>query len=57
MVLGVRGWDWVSARVGHQAAFEWAQAQKVKVIPSCTYLSDTFLPRHPQFRDVLASKL
>ncbi len=35
-------------------AFEEARKQGVKVLPTCPYLSGTFVPRHPEYKDVLA---
>ena len=31
-----------------QAAFEYAQQERLTVIPSCPYISGTFLRRHPE---------
>lgn len=32
-----------------KAAFEYAKAGNFKVIPSCSYVSSTYLKRHPQY--------
>jgi len=34
-------------------AFNTAKAQGWKVIPSCSYISDTFLPKNPQFEPLV----
>jgi len=33
-----------------QAAFEYALSQGLKIRPTCSYLIDTFLPRHKEFQ-------
>ncbi|KAI4307265.1 hypothetical protein L6164_030469 [Bauhinia variegata] len=35
------------------AAFEHAQSHSLSVIPTCSYVSDTFLPRNPSWKAVL----
>ncbi len=35
------------------AAFERAREQKLKVIPNCSYIKDTFLSKHPEFKDIV----
>ena len=32
-----------------KAAFEYAKAQGLSVLPSCTYVSDAYLKRHPEY--------
>ncbi len=32
-----------------KAAFEYAKAQQLIVIPSCSYISDAYLKRHPEY--------
>jgi predicted GNAT family acetyltransferase len=32
-----------------KAAFEYAKANKLTVIPSCSYISDAYLKRHPEY--------
>jgi len=32
-----------------RAAFEYAKAQQLTVIPSCAYISDAYLKRHPEY--------
>ncbi len=34
------------------AAFEFAQKQNMKIIPSCPYIKDTFLKKHAEFRNI-----
>ena len=31
-------------------AFTWADANAMTVVPECTYVSECFLPRHPEWR-------
>nr|XP_043629206.1 acetyltransferase At1g77540-like [Erigeron canadensis] len=38
------------------AAFNHAQSKSLSVIPSCSYISDTFLPRNPSWKSVLYSQ-
>ncbi|OIT07215.1 acetyltransferase [Nicotiana attenuata] len=35
------------------AAFSHAQSHSLHVIPSCSYVSDTFLPRNPSWNSIL----
>ena len=35
-------------------AFRYAKQKKLKVIPSCPYISGTFLKRHEEFRGLVA---
>ncbi|XP_028775021.1 acetyltransferase At1g77540 [Neltuma alba] len=35
------------------AAFRHAQSHSLSVIPTCSYVSDTFVPRNPSWRSVL----
>jgi len=32
-----------------QAAFEYAKAHQLTVIPSCSYISEAYLKRHPEY--------
>lgn len=32
-------------------AFEWARKESVKMIPSCSYISQTFLKKYPNFKE------
>ncbi len=32
-----------------ETGFRYAQAQHLKVIPTCSYVSETFLKKHPEF--------
>ena len=34
-------------------AFEYAREEGYAVVPSCPYVRDTFLERHPEFRDIV----
>lgn len=36
------------------AGFDYARQQGFRVIPSCPYVSRGFLPRHPEFRPLVA---
>ncbi|KAL8263740.1 hypothetical protein R6Q59_021870 [Mikania micrantha] len=38
------------------AAFNHAQSNSLLVIPTCSYISDTFLPRNPAWKSVLFSE-
>ncbi len=35
------------------SAFEFARQHQLKVVPACPYISQGFLPRHPQYADLL----
>ncbi len=35
------------------AAFDYARKNNLKVIPSCSYIKDTFLKRHAEFNDIV----
>jgi predicted GNAT family acetyltransferase len=35
------------------AAFEFAKREKYQVIPTCSYISDTFLPKNPQWQELV----
>lgn len=35
------------------AAFSHAEAQSLSVIPTCSYVSDTFLPRNPSWNSIV----
>ncbi|XP_021806649.1 acetyltransferase At1g77540 [Prunus avium] len=37
------------------AAFNHAKSNSISVIPTCSYVSDTFLPRNPSWNSVLYS--
>jgi len=39
-----------------QAAMIWASEKNLKVIPSCWYLKDVFLPQNPQFKRIVFHK-
>ncbi len=34
-------------------AFEFAKKNSLKIIPSCPYLSEKFLPEHPEYRELV----
>ncbi len=36
------------------AAFDYARDHNLRVVPSCPYISDTFLYRHPAYRSLVA---
>ncbi|XVF64552.1 hypothetical protein PTKIN_Ptkin09bG0177800 [Pterospermum kingtungense] len=38
------------------AAFNHAKSQSLSIIPSCSYVSDTFLPRNPSWNTLLYSE-
>ncbi|KAF3525559.1 hypothetical protein F2Q69_00050120 [Brassica cretica] len=38
------------------AAFEHASSHSLSVIPSCSYVSDTFLPRNPTWKPLVHSE-
>ena len=38
-----------------KAAFAFARAQGLKVIPTCPYISGVYVPRHPEIADMLAA--
>ena len=35
-----------------KAAFEYAKANTLTVIPSCSYVSDAYLKRHPEYESI-----
>ena len=35
-----------------KAAFEYAKAERLTVIPSCSYISGTYLKRHPEYESL-----
>ena len=35
-----------------KAAFEYAKAQRLTVIPSCSYISGAYLKRHPEYESL-----
>ncbi len=35
------------------AAFEYAKKNNFRVVPSCSYVRDAFLSRHPEFHDIV----
>ena len=35
-----------------KAAFEYAKANTLTVIPSCSYISDAYLKRHPEYQSL-----
>jgi predicted GNAT family acetyltransferase len=41
------------AAIATNYAFEYARKQGWKVIPSCTYVAETFLPKNPQHADLI----
>ena len=38
-----------------KAAFEYAKAHRLSVIPSCSYVSDAYLRRHPEYQPLVRS--
>lgn len=36
-------------------AFEFAKKNKLKVIPSCPYIAEKFLPKHPEYKDLVTN--
>ena len=36
-----------------RAAFEYAKQKNLIVIPSCSYISDTYLRRHPEYEPIV----
>jgi len=36
-----------------KAGFEYAKAQGLSVIPSCSYISDAYLKRHPEWEPIV----
>ncbi|XP_022753388.1 acetyltransferase At1g77540-like [Durio zibethinus] len=38
------------------AAFNHAKSHSLSIIPSCSYVSDTFLPRNPSWKNLLHSE-
>ncbi len=36
-----------------KAAFEYAKQQRLTVIPSCSYISDYYLKRHPEYEPIV----
>ena len=36
-----------------KAAFEYAKQEKLTVIPSCSYISDAYLKRHPEYEPIV----
>ena len=42
------------AAVVTDAAFKYAEANGMKVVPKCSYVSDTFLPKHPEYAGLVA---
>ncbi len=36
-----------------KAGFEYAREKKLQVIPTCPYVSETFLNRHPEYRSLV----
>jgi predicted GNAT family acetyltransferase len=37
-----------------KAAFEYAQQESMAVVPTCSYVSETFLNQHPEYRSQVA---
>ena len=37
-----------------KAGFEYAAQKKLKVIPTCPYISGAFLSRHPEYRSLIS---
>ena len=35
-----------------KSGFEYAKANSLKVIPTCPYISDTYLKRHPEYKSL-----
>ena len=38
-----------------KAAFEYAKANHLTAIPSCSYISDAYLKRHPEYQSLIKS--
>ncbi|MBI3324750.1 MAG: N-acetyltransferase [Candidatus Omnitrophica bacterium] len=36
-----------------KAAFEYAKANQLTVVPSCSYISDAYLKRHPEYEPIV----
>ncbi len=36
-------------------AFEYAKKNGLKIIPTCEYLQEKFLPKHPDYRNIVTS--
>ena len=36
-----------------RAAFEYAKAERLTVVPSCSYLSGPYLKRHPEYQSLV----
>ena len=36
-----------------KTAFEYAKAEELTVIPSCSYIADTYLKRHPEYEPLV----
>ena len=39
------------------AAFQKARALGIKILPSCPYLAERFLPKHPEFSDMVTAEV
>ncbi|HLD77666.1 MAG TPA: GNAT family N-acetyltransferase [archaeon] len=39
------------------AAFQKARSLGMRILPSCPYLRERFLPRHPEFSDVVTQQV
>ena len=39
-----------------KAAFEYAKAQQLTVIPSCSYISGAYLKRHPEYEPLVSRR-
>ena len=35
------------------AAFEFAKKEGIKIVPTCPYIRDYFIPKHPEFDDIV----
>ncbi|GBG82703.1 hypothetical protein CBR_g36233 [Chara braunii] len=38
-------------------AFDFAKKNNLVVLPTCSYIKDTFLPQHPEFQDIVVADL
>lgn len=36
-------------------AFEFAKKNKMKIVPTCDYLAEKFLPKHPEYNSLITS--
>lgn len=38
-------------------AFDFAKRNRMKIIPSCPYVKEKFLPEHPEYRDIVSEEM